>query len=96
MFKERIEKFLPFIGRKKREPQDPEEWLVTGEVPAHGLVMTSAGNPDVQALLENGELEKAGEVSVYINSPQPYLVVKRTAVVAGVVAASAVAGFGVY
>lgn len=73
-----------------------EEWPVTGEVPAHDLAMTSPGNPDVQAQLESGELEKVGEVSVYINSPESHLVVRRTAVAVGVVAASAVAGFGVY
>lgn len=97
MFKDRIERLIPFIGRKKTKgSQEPEEWPVTGEVPSHGLVMTSPKNPGVQARLKNGELEKVGEVSIYINSPQSHLVVKRTAVATGVVAASAVAGFGIY
>lgn len=97
MFKERIERLFPFIGgKKKKEFEEPEEWLVTGEVPGHGLVTASPQTPGVQAQLKNGELEKVGEVSVYIDSPQLYLVVKRTAVTAGVVAASAVAGFGIY
>lgn len=96
MFKDRIERFFPFVRRKKRGFEELEEWPITGEVPAHGLVMTSSGNSDVQALLESGELEKVGEVSVYINSPESHLVVRRTAVAVGVVAASAVAGFGVY
>lgn len=96
MFKDRIEGFFPFIRRKKREFEELEEWPVTGEVPGHDLVTTSSENPSVQARLKNGELEKVGEMSVYINRPESHLVVRRTAVTVGVVAASAVAGFGVY
>lgn len=98
MFKERIQGLFPFIRDKKtEESQDQEEWPVTGEVPGHDLVTTSPQNSSVQARLAKGELEKVGEVSVYISSPRRYWVVRPTAVVAtGVVAASAVAGFGVY
>lgn len=97
MWKERLERILSATKDKvTKQPEWPEEWLITGEVPAHGLVMTSSGNSDVQARLESGELEKVGEVSVYIGSPQSYLVVRRTTMAVGVVAATAVAGFGVY
>lgn len=97
MLKERIESLLSFIGSKKsKELEEPEEWPVTGEVPGHDLVTTSPQTPGVQARLKTGELEKVGEVLVYIASPESHLVVKRTAVAAGVVAASAVTGFGVY
>lgn len=97
MFKERVERLFPFIKNKGAEAlEEPEDWPLVGDVPGHGLVTISRENQTVRTRLENGELEKVGEVSVYITGPESHLVVKRTAVAVGVVAASAAAGLGIY
>jgi hypothetical protein len=66
-----------------------------GEVPDHALGVRSE-SPETDNLLENGYLEKVGEIPQYIDRPTKGIVVKRAAKVAGIAATGAIVALTTY